>query len=126
LSLNGGLPKVVSLMLIALSVCPIAASAIMSQYSFIHDLTINPLSVKGPEVTVSITCKIYFTDQAWSTFRYKDGSFPYMSDWWEEHEGETFTYMGHSVKLQKIDFTLLQHTEQFDEINALVKVHFIN
>jgi hypothetical protein len=124
--LDGAIPKFITITLIIMSVCPIATSAVMSQYSFIKDLNITPISVNGPEITVSVTCKVYFTDNAWSTFHYKDGSFAYMSKWWDQHEGETFTFMGHSAKLQKIDFTLIQHTSQYDQINAVVKIHFMN
>ncbi|NLD65556.1 MAG: hypothetical protein GX648_03180 [Crenarchaeota archaeon] len=116
-----GLPYLTT-MLIVMMACPIVATAVMTQFPFIDNLTITPVDVSknGKEITVSVTCDVYFTEEAWSTFRYKDGSFPYMSDWWEQHEGKKFSFMGYTAKLVDVDFTLLEHTSEYDRIKAVV------
>jgi hypothetical protein len=113
-------------MMIIITACSVAASAVMTQFPFIDNLTITPIEVNGSgnKITVSVTCDVYFTDEAWSTFRYKDGSFPYMSAWWEQNEGETFSFMGYTAKLKDIEFTLLEHTSEYDRINAVVTLQF--
>ena len=69
-------------MLVALA-CPIASSCLTSNYSFLKNMTVTPISVDGNIITVSVTSDVYFTQSAWKTFRYADGSFGPMSDWWQ-------------------------------------------
>lgn len=111
--------------MVAMIVAPIAANYIMHDYSFIKNLNIRTISANDNAITVSITFDIYFTQQAWKTFRYTDGSFSYMSDWWEKHVGETFSYMGHSAKLLDIQWTQLRHYDNHDRLNAIVKMQII-
>ncbi len=111
--------------MLVLMVGPIAASCVMNNYPFIHNMTVRPISVYGNIVTVSVTFDIYFTQQAWQTFHYKDGSFPYMSDWWENHVGNTFYYMGHSARLLDVQWTLLHHFSNHDRLNVIAKLQII-
>lgn len=117
--------RVAPIFMLAMLVCPIAASLVMSNYPFIKNMSIRPISTDGNIVTASITFDIYFTQQAWRTFHYRDGSFPYMSDWWENHVGNTFNYMGHTAKLLDIQWTQLQHYSNHDRLNAIVKLQII-
>jgi hypothetical protein len=111
-------------MLVAL-VCPIASSYITSNYSFLKNMTITPLSVNGDTVTVSITFDVYFTRSAWKTFRYADGSFPPMSAWWQSHVGQTFSYAGFTGKLMSVQWTMLNHYSDHDHLNVIAKIQYI-
>ncbi len=117
--------KITCVLSIVSLICPIAASYAMHDYSFIKNMTIKPLSAHGNIVTVSVTFDIYFTAQAWQTFKYKDGSYGYMSNWWEHHEGRIYSYAGHSAKLLDIDWTLLHHYCDHDRLRAVVKLQIL-
>ncbi len=117
--------KAAPFFMIVMLVCPIAANYVMSNYHFIKNMTIKPIAVHDNIVTVSITFDVYFTQQAWRTFHYKNGSFPYMSDWWENHVGETFSYAGHSAKLLDIQWTLLHHYNNHDRLNVIAKIQIL-
>ena len=111
-------------MLVALA-CPIASSCLTSNYSFLKNMTVTPISVDGNIITVSVTSDVYFTQSAWKTFRYADGSFGPMSDWWQSQVGQTFSYNGFNCKLMSIHFTLLNHYANHDRINAVVKMQYL-
>ena len=122
---NGAIVKIVPTFLLVLMICPLAANFLTTNYPFIKDASITPIAVNGNTVTVSITFNIYFTHQAWTTFRYADGSFPYMNAWWQGQVGHTFTYMGHSAKLLSLHWTLLHHYSDHDRLNAIVKMQIL-
>lgn len=117
--------KIAPFCLLVLLACPLAESSVTANYSFIRDMTVTPLAVDGNTVTVSVTFDIYFTPQAWSTFRYASGSFPYMSAWWQSQVGNTFSYDGFSGKLLSIQWTLLGHYVDYDRLNAVAKIQIL-
>ena len=116
--------KLAPILVIISLLCPIVSNYVMNQYDFIEDLSIEPIKVNGngSNIKASATFDVYFTEDAWDVFQYKDGSFPYMSAWWEDHEGETFEYAGHSAKLLQIEWTQLEHHEDHDRLNVVVHI----
>ncbi len=106
--------------------CPIASNYVTSNYSFLKNVSITPVSTTGNTITVSITFDVYFTPSAWSTFRYADGSFPYMSAWWQSHVGQTFSYAGFSGKLMSIQWTMIHHYSDHDRLNVLAKIQYLS
>ena len=98
---------------------------VTSNYSFLKNVTITSLSTNGNTVTVNIKFDVYFTQSAWKTFRYADGSFNAMNAWWQSNPGQTFSYAGFTGKLISIHWTLLNHYSDHDRLNAVATIQYI-
>jgi hypothetical protein len=99
------------------TICLIAAiylspSIIMAQYSFIQDMKIVSVTTDGKYTVVSGTMKVYFCDEAWEEFGYKSGNFYWFQKWWNDNE--PFKYG--VVEIDKVSWTLLEHTASYDEL----------
>jgi len=86
---------------------------IMLRYPFIKDLTVAPASYQGGRVIVTGTLTVWFTDDAWSQFGYKDDNFAWFAEWWEEE------FSGAKVgpfRLVSVSWSLLEHTATHDRL----------
>lgn len=95
-----------------------APSVIMAQYPFIHNMKIGSVATVGTYLVVSGTMKVYFTDAAWKEFGYKPGNFYWFQKWWNSNA--PFTYG--LIKIVKVDWTLLKHTEKYDELAFVARI----
>ena len=91
----------------------IVPAIIMSRYSFVQNLTVTSFNYADGQLIVNGTMDVYFSDQAWEQFGYKDGNFGYFNQWWEDNEGNL--RFG-AIKLVDITWTLLEEHETYDKL----------
>lgn len=100
--------KMVSRLLLA-----VIPAIIMARYPFIQNLTVTSYNYESGQLTVTGTMDVYFTDQAWEQFGYKDDNFYWFNEWWQEQEGNL--WFG-AIKLVDIEWTLLEQHETYDKL----------
>lgn len=115
--------KLAPILVIVSLLCPFVYGSVSdlvhSQYDYIDNVSINSININGNKIKADITFDIKFTADAWNDFKYKDGSFSYMSDWWENHEGSKIEYAGYKAKLVSIDWTQVEHHDEYDRLNVV-------
>lgn len=92
---------------------------VMLRYSFIKDAEVTSVSYNGGQITVSGTVGVFFTDEAWTEFGYKDGNFYWFNKWWQE-EAPGLTCA--RFRLVSAEWTLLEHTETYDLLSFTMVV----
>jgi len=91
----------------------IIPAIIMARYPFIQNLTVTSFNYKNGQLIVTGTMDVYFTDQAWEQFGYKDGNFYWFNEWWQEHEGNL--RFG-AIRLVDVEWTLLEPHETYNKL----------
>jgi hypothetical protein len=91
----------------------IIPAIIMSRYPFIQNLTVTSFNYVNGQLIVNGTMDVYFSDQTWEQFGYKDDNFDYFNQWWEQNEGDL--RFG-AIKLVDITWTLLEEHETYDKL----------
>lgn len=110
------------------TVCLVVALAICylsSAYPYVKNIRASPVAVKGNVITIKDTVDIYFTDRAWEEIRYKSGSFTDFDRYWHSQIGQTYSYMGATVRLEYIDWTLVRHYQNHDRLSFVLKVRVL-
>lgn len=89
---------------------------IMARYPFIQNLSVASLNYEGGYLVISGTMDVYFTDQAWAEFGYKDSNFYWFNEWWQDQIGNRYG----PFKLVSITWDIIVHTETYDRLAFVV------
>jgi len=106
-------------------VVALATCYLSSAYPFVKNIRASPVAVQGNVVTIKGTVDIYFTDRAWQEIRYKSGSFYDFDRYWHSQIGQKYSYMGATVRLEYIDWTLVRHYHDHDRLSFVLKVRVL-
>ncbi len=107
-------------------VVAIAVGYVSSAYPYVKNVRAAPVAVQGNTVTIKGTVDIYFTDRAWEEIKYKSGSFSNFDQYWHSQIGQKYSYMGTTVRLEYIDWTLVRHYQNHDRLSFVIKVKVLN
>ncbi len=97
-----------------------------SAYPYIKHIKATPVAIQGNVVTIKGTADIYFTDRAWHDIKYKNDSFAGFDEYWHSQIGQKYCYMGVSVRLEYIDWTLQRHYADHDHLGFIMKVRVLS
>lgn len=107
-------------------VVAIAVGYVSSAYPYVKNVRASPVAVQGSTVTIKGTVDIYFTDRAWEEIGYKSGNFYHFDKYWQSQEGHRFSYMGVTVRLEHIDWTLVRHYQDHDRLSFVLRVRVLS
>ncbi len=107
-------------------VVAIAVGYVSSAYPYVKNVRASPVAVQGSTVTIKGSVDIYFTDRAWQEIHYKSGSFYNFDKYWQSQEGQKYSYMGVTVRLEHIDWTLVRHYQDHDRLSFVIRVKVLN
>jgi len=118
--------KMLLSMTIACLIIALAIGYLSSAYPYVKNIRASPVAIQGNVITIKGTVDIYFTNRAWQEIRYKSGSFTNFDSYWHSQIGQTYSYMGATVKLEYIDWTLVRHYQDHDRLSFVLKVKVLS
>ncbi len=107
-------------------VVSLAVCYVSSAYPFVRNVRATPVAVQGNVVTLKGTVDIYFTDRAWHQIGYRSGSFQAFDNYWQSQEGHRYSYMGVTVRLEHIDWSLVHHYHDHDRLSFVMRVRVLD
>jgi len=89
---------------------------IMARYPFIQNLAVTSLNYENGYLIFSGVMDVYFTDEAWAEFGYKNGNFYWFNQWWQDQVGNRYG----PFKLVSITWKIIEHTETYDKLGFVI------
>jgi hypothetical protein len=106
-------------------VIAVAVGYLSSAYPYVKNIKAAPVAIQGSTVTIKGSVDIYFTDRAWEEIGYKRGNFYHFDKYWQSQEGHKYSYLGYTVTLVHMDWTLVKHYRDHDRLSFVMKVKIL-